>query len=224
MTLRFDNGIIQSLNRPFKAHQGHLRLDGIATRVGVFEYRDPKSGQIIRELRHPDDVLNHDSLETLAGVPITVKHPPVRVTTTNFDAYGVGTVGDEIDALNHPYVRVKLNLQKADAIAKVSAGMRELSCGYDCDVVDESGVYVTDVGESLPYDKRQTNIRYNHLAIVDFARAGRNARVRFDSEEEFAEQQELIKIPSVIDTSPQPNNGGNLFNLIEAAHLLFANK
>lgn len=224
MTLRFDNGIIQTLNRPFKAHQGHLRLDGIATRVGVFEYRDPKSGQIIRELRHPDDVLNHDSLETLAGVPITIKHPPVRVTPTNFDSYGVGIVGDEIDALSRPYVRVKLNLQKADAISKVSAGMRELSCGYDCDVVNESGVFVSDSGEHLPYDKRQTNIRYNHLAIVDFARAGRNARVRFDSEEDFAEQQELIKIPSVIDTSSQPLNGKNLFNFMEAAHLLFANK
>lgn len=217
MTFRFDNGIIQNLNRPFKAHQGHLRLDGIATRVGVFEYRDRNSGKIIRELRHPDDVLNEDSLLTLAGVPLTVKHPPVRVTPSNFDQYGVGVVGDEIDGLHNPYIRVKLNLQKQDGIAAVERGMRELSCGYDCDVVDESGVWVSDSGEELAYDKRQKNIRYNHLAIVDFARAGRNARVRFDSDEDFAEQQESI--PS-IDISPEPDNRENLFNFVHAAQLL----
>jgi hypothetical protein len=223
VTLRFDNGIIQTLNRPFKAHQGHLRLDGIATRVGVFEYRDRSSGKIIRELRHPDDVLDPKSLETLAGVPMTVKHPPVRVTPTNFDSYGVGIVGDEIDATSNPYIKVKINLQKADAIAKVASGMRELSCGYDCDVIDESGVFTSDSGEQLPYDKRQTNIRYNHLAIVDFARAGRDARVRFDSEEDFAEQQEIVKPLPLDITSPEPHiNRGNIFNLTDLAHLLFA--
>lgn len=211
MTFRFDNGtILQALHHPFRAHQGHLRLDGIATRVGVFEYRDRNSGKIIRELRHPDDVLSEDSLETLAGVPITVKHPPVRVTPSNFSNYGVGVVGDDIDALRNPYIRVKLNVQKQDGIeAVVKRQMRELSCGYDCDVTNESGVWVNDDGEELAYDKRQRNIRYNHLAIVDFARAGRNARVRFDSDTEYAEEDcaeqqdtldaadEMIEVPAL---------------------------
>ena len=217
MTFRFDNGtILQSLNRPFKAHQGHLRLDGIATRVGVFEYRDRNSGKTIRELRHPDDVLNQDSLATLAGVPLTVKHPPVRVTPDNFNQYGVGVVGDDIDALQNPYIRVKLNLQKKDGIdAIVNRKMRELSCGYDCDVTDESGVWVSDDGEELEYDKRQRNIRYNHLAIVDFARAGRNARVRFDSEEDYAEQQSVIE-------SPQLDMSQSLFDFMKAASVLLS--
>lgn len=218
MTFRFDNGtIIQSLHRPFKAHQGHLRLDGIATRVGVFEYRDSNSGKIIRELRHPDDVLNQDSLATLAGVPLTVKHPPVRVTPSNFDKYGVGVVGDDIDALQNPYIRVKLNLQKHDGIAAVQRGMRELSCGYDCDVTDESGTWINDEGESLAYDKRQQNIRYNHLAIVDFARAGRNARIRFDSDEQYAEQQSVIAVPTL--ETPEPLNAP-LFDFVQAASIL----
>jgi hypothetical protein len=217
MTFRFDNGtIIQSLHKPFKAHQGHLRLDGIATRVGVFEYRDRTSGKIIRELRHPEDVLNEDSLHTLAGVPLTVKHPPVRVTPGNFNQYGVGVVGDDIDALVNPYIRVKLNLQKKDGIdAVIAKGMRELSCGYDCDVTDESGVWTNDEGEELAYDKRQRNIRYNHLAIVDFARAGRNARVRFDSDEDFAEQQSVIEVPEIAIEPPKP-----LFDFIQAASIL----
>jgi hypothetical protein len=217
MTFRFDNGtIIQSLHKPFKAHQGHLRLDGIATRVGVFEYRDHTSGKKVRELRHPDDVLIEDSLNTLAGVPLTVRHPPVRVTPGNFNQYGVGVVGDDIDALINPYIRVKLNLQKKDGIdAVITKGMRELSCGYDCDVTDESGVWVNDEGEELAFDKRQRNIRYNHLAIVDFARAGRNARVRFDSDEEFAEQQSIIEIPELAIEPPKP-----LFDFIQAASIL----
>ena len=217
MTFRFDNGtIIQSLHKPFKAHQGHLRLDGIATRVGVFEYRDSNSGKIIRELRHPEDVLNEDSLATLAGVPLTVKHPPVRVSPSNFNQYGVGVVGDDIDALVNPYIRVKLNLQKKDGIdAVIAKGMRELSCGYDCDVTDESGTWINDEGESLTYDKRQRNIRYNHLAIVDFARAGRNARVRFDSDEDFAEQESAIAMPETTIEQLKPT-----FDFVQAASIL----
>lgn len=223
MTLRFDNGLIQTLLKPHVAHQGHLRLDGIATRSGVFDYKDPKTGKIIKELRHPDEVLDPRSLETLAGVPITIQHPPERVTTKNFSRYGVGTVGDEVDATSNPYVRVKLNLQKSDAIAAVSQGTRELSCGYDCDVIEEPGVWRdSSTGQIIPYDTRQTNIRYNHLAIVDLARAGRNARVRFDSEEEFLEQQEIIQISQLIDISPEPINRENLFNLVDLATLLFA--
>jgi hypothetical protein len=125
-------------------------------------------------------------------------------------------VGDDIDALVNPYIRVKLNLQKKDGIdAVIAKGMRELSCGYDCDVTDESGTWINDEGESLTYDKRQRNIRYNHLAIVDFARAGRNARVRFDSDEDFAEQESTIEIPQTTVELTTP-----VFDFVQAASIL----
>ena len=41
-----------------------------------------------------------------------------------------------------------------------------------------------------PFDFRQTNIRYNHLAIVDEARAGPEARIVLDGEDAVLINQE----------------------------------
>ena len=55
-------------------------------------------------------------------------------------------------------------------------GKRGFSCGYTCDLVDESGTYL-----GVPYTKRQTNIRYNHLSLVNEGRAGEDARIKLDT-------------------------------------------
>lgn len=55
-------------------------------------------------------------------------------------------------------------------------GRVQLSLGYECDVVEEVGEL-----DGEAYDHRQINRRYNHLAIVDEARAGEEAQIRMDS-------------------------------------------
>lgn len=55
-------------------------------------------------------------------------------------------------------------------------GKKELSCGYVADCIEESGTYN---GEK--YDVRQTNIRYNHVALVERGRAGHSVRLKLDS-------------------------------------------
>jgi hypothetical protein len=69
-----------------------------------------------------------------------------------------------------------LLITHADGVKAVEGGKRELSCGYTLDLVREDGVY-----EDQPYDFRQTNIRYNHVAIVEHARAGGMARLNLDA-------------------------------------------
>ena len=54
---------------------------------------------------------------------------------------------------------------------------RELSCGYTVETIEEAGT--TPDGEH--YDAIQTNIVYNHLAVVSKGRAG-NARLNLDAE------------------------------------------
>jgi hypothetical protein len=52
-----------------------------------------------------------------------------------------------------------------------------LSCGYTCDLEKaEDGAKWC----GIDYDFIQRNIRYNHVAIVDRARAGDDARIRMD--------------------------------------------
>lgn len=54
--------------------------------------------------------------------------------------------------------------------------LRELSCGYEADIVKEDGTF-----QGEEYDHRQTNIKYNHIALVQRGRAGPEVRLQLDS-------------------------------------------
>ena len=58
-------------------------------------------------------------------------------------------------------------------------GFKELSLGYNLDLVEEPGTY-----NGEPYDAIQTNIVINHLALVASARAGEQARLNIDGSDE----------------------------------------
>jgi hypothetical protein len=62
-----------------------------------------------------------------------------------------------------------------DAINAVVNGIQELSLGYSVNLIEEAGEY-----DGERYDFRQTEIEYNHLAIVPSARAGSEARIILD--------------------------------------------
>ena len=161
---------------PFRHQQtaeGFLTGDAIVTRTGVFPYVN-NDGSIRYELRHPDDVLNEDSLETLKLKPVTDNHPNELVTAENVDKYQIGSTGETV-RVDESGVAVKFSVYRKDAIKKIANGKRELSLGYRLDLIEENGVW-----EGVPYTHRQKNIRYNHLAIVDQARAGRMARINMD--------------------------------------------
>jgi hypothetical protein len=64
----------------------------------------------------------------------------------------------------------------SDAIAALEAGRSELSCGYTADVVIEPGTW-----QGQRYDAKQTNIRGNHVALVDAGRAGPTCSIRMDA-------------------------------------------
>lgn len=179
---RFDRGTVSKVER---TPQGYLRVDGFATRTGVLEYRN-KDGSIRRELRHPDEVSKADSLATLAGVSITDDHPwsePGQLLTAeNTSRLARGFTGDQV-VMDGDKVAVRTTITDADLIAKVEAGkQRELSPGYTCDLVLEPGVW-----QGQRYDARQTNIVYNHLAVVPRGRAGPEARLRLDAAEQIDE-------------------------------------
>jgi hypothetical protein len=182
---RFDLGQITSVER---TPQGFLKVPGFATRTGVFTYID-SNGQVRRELRHPDDVFDPESLATLRNAPVTLEHPPVMLTPSNVNQYMKGYTTDRVE-VNRDLVETDLIIAVNDAIQAVEEkGMRELSSGYLADLEEVSGVY-----NGTQYDVRQRNIKYNHLAIVKRGRAGPEARLRLDSAD------------AVMQTPPQPAN------------------
>lgn len=171
--LRIDRG---QLRRPERREDGFLSADAFVTRAGVFEY-ERKDGTIRRELRPPEEVFHEDSLKSLQLVPLTLGHPPERVTSQNAKQYQVGTVGSDARR-EDGFVRASLMVTDGQAIASVEARRTdELSCGYKVQLEETSGVH-PQYGR---YDAIQRRIRYNHCAFVTDGRAGRDVRVRLDS-------------------------------------------
>lgn len=171
--MRFDRGELRG--SATRTDEGYIRADAIVTRVGVLTYRNA-DGSLRRELRHPDDVFHADSLASLRLVPITNDHPPERVVNAgNAKALSIGSTGENVRH-DEQYVMDSLLITHEDGVKAVEGGKRELSCGYTLDLVREDGVY-----EGQPYEYRQTNIRYNHVAIVRHARAGGMARLNLDA-------------------------------------------
>ncbi len=170
---RFDIGEIRTDVR--RTDEGYLIADATVSRTGVFQYRNP-DGSTRRELRHPDDILRVDSLATLKLKPLTNGHPPTRLLNTKTARkFQVGTVGENVRS-DTGLIKANLTVTDEGAISDIeSRGRKFLSCGYTCDLVKEDGVH-----DGEPFTHRQTNVRYNHVALCDTPRAGTVARLNID--------------------------------------------
>ena len=163
-------------------NDGYLAASARIARTGVQYYMgmeiDPKNEHGLRDqlsvgvYRSEAEVFAKDSLSTLAHKPLTNNHPPVAVTSENWKDYAIGSIGDEI-ARDGDFIRVPLVVMDAAAIRAIESGKRELSAGYQCEITFEDGVAPS--GES--YQATQRSVRFNHVSVVDAARAGHEARI-----------------------------------------------
>lgn len=162
-----------NLPRVDRTEEGYLKGDAIVTRTGVFKYLNADGTERL-ELRHPEDILSEESLSSLSSLPITINHPTELVTAKNAEALSVGLTGDKA-SIDGQMIKTRVTVTHKRGIEAVETGYRELSLGYKTDLIEESGVY-----DGQPYTHRQTNVRYNHLALVPKARAGSMARINLD--------------------------------------------
>lgn len=162
------------LDSTYFTEEGYFVDHPIVTSTGIFEYLNP-DGSIRRELRLPEHVFDKNSLKSYKGKPIIITHDAGIVNKNNVDNEQIGTI------LSYGYqdgedVRAEIIIHDTDAMR--DSGLKELSLGYDLDLIEEPGVWN---GEK--YDAIQTNIVINHLALVDAARAGEQARLNLDNKE-----------------------------------------
>lgn len=103
---------------------------------------------------------------TFSGLPLLLDHH-VEDAEAPQKEYRVGTVGTDA-RWEPPYVKAALVVTDADAVRAIEDGsMRELSCAYRYDPLWEAGTF-----EGVDYDFIMTNIRGNHVALVEEGRAG----------------------------------------------------
>ena len=143
-------------------------------RTGMQQYLPRELGingedDLICVFRNEDEVFKPSATASFEGKPVTDDHPPVGLDPSNYGPYIKGAVqnvhrgtGDDMDKLICDLV-----IYDAALIAKIEAGKREVSCGYDCKYIDNGdGTY------------RQADIVGNHVAVVDAGRAGHAVSIR----------------------------------------------
>jgi hypothetical protein len=153
---------------------GWLRFDALPTRIGVFTYQNA-DGSLRRELRLPQHVFDTRALASFHMVPLTNDHPDEALTADNTAKYQRGSIGSDVRR-EGDFVRVSGLVTDAALVTAILAGKTELSCGYDCELVPTAGEW-----NGIKYDAVQTNIRGNHVAVVDRGRAGPSARINTDA-------------------------------------------
>ncbi len=180
--LRTDVG---TLRKPERTPQGFLRVDGHATKSGIFEYyrNDESTGfkrQLVRELRLDEEVFSPKAMSGYEGASFIESHPvdkngePVKVTVDNVKSLELGTVTSARRDGDH--VAISTMVKDKKAIKKIESGKTALSVGYAVDLEESPGVH-PKFGR---YDAIQRNIVVNHVALVDSGRAGESARFRMD--------------------------------------------
>lgn len=169
-----------TIDRKHRTKDGYLRVTARAARSGVQQYLgrevDPegehfKADQAVNVYRPPEEVFEKDAVASFVGRPITDDHPSVAVTSENWRDYSRGVVGGAIK--DGEWLRFDLALMDAALIDKVENGKRELSNGYACKLSIEDGT----APDGTAYQAVQRLIRGNHVAVVDQARAGPEARI-----------------------------------------------
>lgn len=155
----------------FKTPEGYLICtDAILARTGKQTYRrrevfgdmSDKGEEEIEINRDEKEVFNPVTLASFENKPLTIEHPNEDVNPENHHDYAVGFTRDikrgRIDG--NDVMLGTIVVTDAEAIKDIESGeLVELSCGYDCDVVDEA-------------NPQQRNIRGNHVALCERGRAG----------------------------------------------------
>jgi hypothetical protein len=149
--------------------------------------------------------------------PVVNSHPAEKVTDGNVKKYQVGSLGSNpsstVQERNYDgftpsdkltdgfHVAIDMIINNADAIEDVLNGKRALSMGYECET---EAAKPGSVWCGMAYDCIQRNIRYNHAAIEDAARAGDAARIRMDSADFGPGDAVLINHTDTAGTDPHP--------------------
>lgn len=174
----YDRAEVTNSKRVF-TDEGYLKVPAIIARTGFYDYRardlgwtDRDPDDIVVIYRSPEEVFKDSSMQSFANKPVTDDHPNSAVNVDNIKQYQKGFSCSEVKKVDNSYLETTLIITDRNTIEKVKDGKIEISNGYDADVVKKDGY-----AEGRKYDGYQTNIRGNHIAIVDVARAGRKCKI-----------------------------------------------
>ena len=123
----------------------------------------------VRLMRTAEEVAK--AVSTFESRTVTDDHPPVDVDPRNWKSLATGDVKDV--RMDGEFMAATVIVRDGPVIDKVRDGKAELSCGYAFDLDLTPGVD----SNGQKFDGYQRNISGNHVAIVDYGRAGSQVRI-----------------------------------------------
>lgn len=153
--------------------------------VGVFPYTgkqidydgslrlDPH--KIYWVLRPPEELFHPEAIKSFNGLPIRIGHVMLGTGFKSVDDEPVdGCIYNVRQSMDMPDYLIGDFSIYTDKMKEVlqKGRIRELSLGYRCQYIPESGVF-----NGQPYEFKQANLRGNHLALVENGRCGSSVRV-----------------------------------------------
>lgn len=155
----------------YKTREGYLVCKDVPIgRAGILKYTQDELGlgsgdKIFKVVRTVEENSQPQVCASFEGKPITDGHPDVDVDTSNFQYYAKGHIQNVHN--NGEYLIADLFITDDILIDDIMSGRkRDVSCGYDTQYIQDSN------GKFY-----QTNIRGNHLAVVETGRAGSTVRI-----------------------------------------------
>lgn len=162
--------------------EGFLRVPGRVARTGIQQYLrkelqlDGDPNAVVNVYRSPDEVFKAESLDSYNCADITIRHPGDLVNSKTYSSSSKGVVRGS-GRQDGDFVVADLIIKDHEAIEAINNGMAELSAGYTAEYIAMDGT--TESGDNYQYIQR--DIKINHIALIERARAGRQARI-FDNQ------------------------------------------
>lgn len=176
--------------------EGYVKVRARLARPGIQKYYGMDLGlknqpfKLFSIYRPPEVVFKDSVLDSFNGMDVTNGHPSKGINSENFKQLVAGVATSKAEKeTDSEYIACDLLIKDRDLIHEIEAGKKEISLGYDSQIVFNEGV--TPEGEH--YDGILMDIPHiNHIAIVNKGRAG-GARL-YDS---LGEKTMKLKIGTV---------------------------
>lgn len=167
----------QFLGKPEETQEGFLVVPVVVAKKMVLDYPEYNTKELLG-----DEIFSEAYLKSCDGCPFVLEHPvddagnPTDVLPHNYEQYVKGVLIDPVVDRENNRVLGKLKVWDSEVIKAIKSGeLREVSQGYTCNVIDNSGQYDGD-----RYDGVQANVVMNHLALVSAGRAGDAVKVLYN--------------------------------------------
>lgn len=168
------NIVLDSKSNRYFDENGFLVIkDNKIAKAGVFEYlgreiSDSLPETEIYKVYRPWEELEK-SAKDFEGMPVKLGHEWVEPEKRDLK---VGAISGEVK-LEEPYLIADIKIYNKDVIEEItSKGIVDLSPGYRAYYKKETGEY-----DGEKYEFKQEDIKYNHLAIVENGRSGKEVKI-----------------------------------------------